>query len=428
MVSGNTGYSAALKFVLDREHFGMKLGLENISRFLDRIGSPHNRYPSVHIAGTNGKGSTASYIESILRHAGYKTGIFTSPHLIDFRERIKVDGRPISKKYVTDFVREYRGLIIRNKITFFEVCTALAFCYFADCRVDIAVVEVGLGGRLDATNTLRPILSIITDISYDHTQILGETLEKIAFEKAGIIKAGVPVLVGIMKPEPKSTIADIALERKAPTIFINGNHFRRREKLFFFDYRNNGFRLDALRSALPGRHQVLNAALSVRAMEILGELGFKAGRRNIRKGLRKVDWPGRFQIIRLPNGSIVILDVAHNPAGFKATVECFKELFPGRKADILIGFVKTKDFSKSISYLKSVARSVEICRLNTYRSANPEEIAAAFGRSLRPIVSESTAASSRKVMKWAAPGDIILVCGSHFMVGDFLIELRRQGV
>lgn len=417
------GYSSALNFIMRRELFGMKLGLDNISKFLARIGTPQNNFRSVHIAGTNGKGSTAAFIESILRQAGYKTGIFTSPHLVDYRERIRVNGEQIEKRFITSFVRKYRNLISRNKVTFFETCTALAFCYFASKKVDIAIVETGLGGRLDATNTLTPVLSIITDISFDHTNILGDTLKEIAYEKAGIIKENAPVLLGLMKPEPRAEIRRICRERGASMSYLKKSHFSRDVHPFRFAYHHNSWHLDNLQSPLPGNHQINNAAVAIYAVELLGSLGLPDGKRYIRGGLKRTYWPGRFQTIKGRGKPTVILDVGHNPAGIKAMVDCFKLLNPGKKAYIVVGFVRNKNLRESVGYINSIAERAEIVRLKTQRTAEPEEIAPYFSRKTPVSISDSVIDSARKLIDLAGSDDIIIVCGSHYAVGDFMANV-----
>ncbi len=431
MVLINGGYKEALDFIMRRELFGVKLGLDNITRFLSRLDNPQEKFRSVHIAGTNGKGSTAASIESILRRAGYKTGIFTSPHLTDYRERIRVNGKQISKSYIVDFVRKYNSIISRHKITFFETCTALAFCYFADRKVDIAIVEVGLGGRLDATNTLIPVLSIITDISLDHTNILGDSLTRIAFEKAGIVKPGIPVLAGIMPGEPRKEIERICRERKAPFIRLSRKDFKTYggnaefSPRFDFDYCQNGLKLNRVCSGLYGDHQIDNSALSIRAVDLLKNDGFFAGKRNIRLGLRNVYWPGRFEIIKVKGRPTVILDVGHNPSGIKALVKCFKKVFPKQMADIVMGFVRNKNIDESVRYIESIARRVEIVRLNTHRSAEPEEIASFFNKSLTVNISQSIINSTMRLVDSAGPDDKIIICGSHYAVGEIRPLLKK---
>lgn len=425
MKKNTGGYTEALDFILAREHFGIKLGLHNITAFLEASGRPHDRFPSVHIAGTNGKGSTAAAIDAIMRKAGYRVGIFTSPHLVDFRERFRVNGKQVTREYVTRFIAKHRSIIEEHRITFFEVCTALAFNYFADRKVDLAVVEVGLGGRLDATNTLTPLLSIITDISYDHTNILGETLRKIAYEKAGIIKEKTPVLAGFLPPEASREVARVCKNRKAPLSMISAGDFSLNGVPFQFDFHHNGIAVPKLRFALPGRHQIGNATIAVRAVHLLAENGFAVTKQAIRSGLKETFWPGRFEIIRKDGGPTVILDVGHNPAGVKATVDCFKEMFPGKRARVVMGFVRYKSLKEIVATLEPIIDRVEIACLKTERSTDPNEIASHFKDRSRVTISSSVVSSARKLIESAKRDDIILVCGSHYAVGEFKTRQKR---
>ncbi|MCX6825836.1 MAG: bifunctional folylpolyglutamate synthase/dihydrofolate synthase [candidate division Zixibacteria bacterium] len=415
------GYKSALRFILSREFFGMKLGLDNISEFLDTVKKPQSKFASVHIAGTNGKGSTAAYIDSMLCQAGYKVGLYTSPHLVDFRERIRINDEAISKRYITAFINKYRRIISRKKLTFFEVCTAMAFCYFADQKIDIAIIETGLGGRLDATNTLTPRLSIITDISYDHIDILGNTLRKIAAEKAGIIKEHIPILIGFLPPPAAREITRVSRKKKAPLVILSQRDFSHSKMNFRFHFHHHELALNNLQSSLPGHHQIINAALSIRAIQILKESGFRVYAKDIRKGLKLTNWPGRFQIMKNKGKPTIILDVGHNPAGFRAMAECFRRLYPGRKADIVIGLVKNKDHEQSIAYLKPIARRVEIAPLATHRSADPKELDLFFrGSKAELSISSSITMAARKLINSAGIDDIIIVCGSHYGVGEFI--------
>ncbi len=421
-MSVNKGpYQTALKFIFDREHFGIKLGLKNIGSFLADVGDPHRTFKSVHIAGTNGKGSTAAYIDAIMRQAGYRVGIFTSPHLVDFRERICVDGKQISKKYIGEFIKKHRKVIEKNQITFFEVCTALAFCYFAYKKVDLGVIETGLGGRLDATNTLLPELSIITDISYDHTNVLGNTLTKIAYEKAGIIKRGSPVLIGTMKPEPRNEIIRVGKQRKAQIIYQKPDIIAKTDGNYRFDYRGENFSLKNLSSSLSGRHQITNSALAITAVNILNQNSYDINKRQIRLGLKATYWPGRFEIIKIRSGPIIILDVGHNPAGVKAMVDCFKTEFPGRKANVIFGSVRNKNLEKTIKFIIPIANTIEIAKLKSDRGVEPQEIVAIFKKNkFIATSSESVKISAKKLINSAKLNDIIIICGSHFIVGEYL--------
>lgn len=420
------GYKEALKFIYDREHFGMKLGIENISNFLAHIGNPHHQLKAVHIAGTNGKGSTAAYIDSIVRTAGYKVGIFTSPHLADFRERIRINGRKIDRGFITEFIEWHEGIIETDKITFFEVCTALAFSYFAKKKVDLAVVEVGLGGRLDATNTLSPMISIITDISYDHTNILGNTLTKIAWEKAGIVKKDTPVIIGSMLPEPRNEIIRVCKHRRAPYYYVRPSTVNPQNGNGRFDYSCNSHSITGLKTALPGKHQVKNAATAIKAVELLQDFGYRIGRRNIREGLRNTVWAGRFEILKRNGFPTIILDVGHNRAGVKAMSDCFKDMFPGRKAKIIAGFVRFKNLYETVKYLFPIASEVELTWLDTYRSTDPNDIARLFPKNRFPVtVSNSLTASARRIIKESNRDDIIIIGGSHYAVGEFMANRPR---
>ncbi len=414
------GYQEAVDFIFARELFGMKLGLENIGRVLGLMDNPQPGFKSVHVAGTNGKGSTSAYIDAVVRQAGYKCGLFTSPHLFDFRERVRVNGEKISKAFIVDFIDKYRSHIEENKITYFEVCTALAFKYFAMKKVDLAVVEVGLGGRLDATNTVTPLVSVITDISYDHVHILGDTLTKIAYEKAGIIKPGIPVVVGPMKPEPRREIMRIARERGASLHYIRPGTIRYREGTFRFDINNGRHDLKNLVTSLAGRHQARNAANAAAALGFLRLSGYHITGGQIKKGLAGTIWPGRFQIIKMPGGPVIILDVGHNEGGVKATAECFRQRFPGRKARLVIGFVKYKDLRNIVRILVPITKDAEIVRLNTDRTADPEEIAGLFKGRAAARISDSVVASARRVIETSHSDDIIIIGGSHYAVGEFL--------
>lgn len=421
-----SAYNDALDFILAREHFGIKLGLENISNFLEAIGRPQDKFPSVHIAGTNGKGSTASYIDAIVREAGYRSGVFTSPHLVDFRERIKVNGERISTRFITEFVKKHRAVMEEHKITFFEVCTALAFSYFAHKKVDLGVIEVGLGGRLDATNTIVPLVSVITDISYDHTNLLGETLDKIAWEKAGIIKPGVPVHIGILPPPARKAVLQVCRERCSPLDSLKKQDFTMNGKPFGFYFHDNDSAWENLnlRSSLPGRHQIKNAALAVQVCRYIAAGGFKIGRMAIKRGLKNTHWPARFEIFHPKNRPTIILDVGHNPAGVKATVETFRDMYPGRKAHLVMGFVRFKNLKEIVTTLEKIALSVQVCQLKTYRSTPPEEIASHFSGKVPVEISQSLVESARKVINNARPDDIVVICGSHFAVGEFMAEMN----
>lgn len=369
------------------EKFGINLGLERITRLLEKLGNPHLKFKSIHAAGTNGKGSTCAIIASILKEAGYKVGLYTSPHLLDYTERIKINGIDISRREFADGIRrikkaaeEIRGQRRRiGQPTVFEVLTALAFWYFAKKEVDYAVVEVGLGGRLDATNVITPLVSVITNIDYEHRAILGNTLARIAFEKGGIIKPKVPVVTAERKREPLLTLKKICEERGSLLAQVD---------------RAPGT------GALVGEHQQTNAACAIAAIRLAG---IKVVRKDIAGGLKGVNWPGRFQVIsRKP---LTIVDGAHNPAGMFALIKTLRGEYPGRKFTFIFGAQKDKNYAAMLRLIKPLAKEI----IYTYSSNHQ----AARGFRGRPAVKLPTALEQTK-------GDDRVITGSLYLAGEVL--------
>ncbi len=416
-------YASAERFILSREFFGMKLGLENISCFLASIGSPQLRYRTVHIAGTNGKGSTAAMMASVLQATGYKTGLFTSPHLVSLRERVRVNGRNIPQQSVVAFISRHRKELAVRKLSFFELVTAMAFYHFAQAKVDIAVIETGLGGRLDATNVLSPDLTITTDISLDHMEILGDTLRKIAREKAGIIHPDTPHLAGILATEADVVIAEQCRRRGAPYYRLRKRDFRPDPRELRFSYSVNGHRWTNLRPALFGPHQIYNAALAVKALTILKERGLRIAKRAVVDGLAQTRWAGRFDIIVRPGKPTLILDVGHNAAGVDAFVSAFQRRFPGRKATIITGFVKRKEHQKMFDSMSRIANQYDLVPLKTGRSVDPNELIAQIDWHGIPYrIHGSLQSAYRRVVKSFTKDDIIVIAGSHYLVGEFMAK------
>ena len=376
------------------QKFGMNLGLERITYLLEKLGNPHLKFKSIHVAGTNGKGSTCAMIASILKEAGYKVGLYTSPHLFDYTERIKVNGKDISRKEFR------RGLAVVGKIakeprlsvsgsgipTIFEVLTAVAFWYFAKRKVDYVVAEVGLGGRLDATNVLAPQVSVITNIDLEHTEILGKTLAKIAGEKAAIIKPGVPVVTAETKKEALNVLIGAAKKNQSVLVQVENGKSRIDNRKSKTVNRN---------IPLIGIHQQLNAACAIAAVRLSGA---KVTKRQLRKGLQQAKWPARFQIVS--KKPLVIVDGAHNPAGARVLTATLKKLYPKTKFTVIYGCQKTKDFKGCLKHLKPV-----IARLIKTRSSHPE---ASEGISLKQAFE-----------RWDKK-EPLLITGSLFLVADAL--------
>jgi dihydrofolate synthase / folylpolyglutamate synthase len=419
-------FIGAERYILSREFFGMKLGLENISRFLSDIGSPQQSFKSIHISGTNGKGSTSAMLASILQSAGYKTGLFTSPHLITFRERVLVNGRPIPARSVVQFIEKYKRELTRRKLTFFEVVTALAFDYFCRTKVDVAVIEVGLGGRLDATNVLNPLLTMTTDISWDHMEQLGHSLAQIASEKAGIIKQGVSHLIGLLPPEATAVMEERCRAKSAVLIPLRSTDFDSSSAPGFITFHDGAIALRHVPLALYGTHQTGNAALALKAVTVLRTFGLRISDTAVKEGLKKTRWQGRFQIIQRRNFPLLVCDVGHNVGGVSAFVDSFQKRFPNKKGHFIVGFVQKKEHQKMFDALSQVAAEYRLVKLKTRRSANPREFLSDIdfqGVPAQKVSSLDTA--MRSLTKRLTKDDIIVVIGSHYLVGEFLEKYSK---
>ena len=355
-MSGSRGYLAHL------ELHGIKLGLDSIRVLLHSAGNPHLRYPTVHVAGTNGKGSVVAVLEAILRAAGYRVGRFTSPHLVDVNERFLVDGNPIADDDLDGHIRFFRACAEDRGVvpTYFELCTAVAFRFFSEQKVDLALVEVGMGGRFDSTNVVEPLVCAVTNIAFEHTKYLGDTLEQIAFEKAGILKQGVPVVLGRLDPEPRRVILDRAGELGCP-VFLMGREYDYRLSGTPFaqalQYTGPSLRVGPVPLALKGAYQGENAAMAVALAEQLprfaggGNEGFsRVDAHAVEVGLVSARWPGRLE--RLLDSPPVILDVAHNPAGAQRLCEALPECV------LLMAVADDKAADRMIAALKPVAREL----------------------------------------------------------------------
>jgi dihydrofolate synthase/folylpolyglutamate synthase len=403
-----------LAYVFRLEQFGIKFGLDTIRALLARLGSPQEAFRSIHIAGTNGKGSVTAMVDAVLGRAGHRSARYTSPHLVDLSERFVVDGRPVSADEMRRSASNVRDVIetmlaegaISARPTFFEATTAMAFDLFRNADVEFAVIEVGLGGRLDSTNVIHPTVTAITSIDFDHQQYLGNTLAAIAAEKAGIIKSGVPVVVGDMVPEAYDVIARVAHERDAE--LIRSSESPR-------DY-------GPLRLALRGQHQVANANVALRVLEVLERGGVRIGLDAIRDGLANVTWPGRLDHRTLLNGREVVLDAAHNPAGARALASYVRSL-GGGKPTLVFGAMRDKDVSGMLAALLPEVARVVVTKPSNQRSADPEELAGHI-RKLAPSLDVSVVASPHDAVAAATRSSpLTIVAGSIFLLGDVLSEI-----
>jgi dihydrofolate synthase/folylpolyglutamate synthase len=401
-----------------------KKDLTNTQILCEHLGNPHQKFKSVHIAGTNGKGSVSHMLAAILQTAGYKTGLYTSPHLKDFRERIRINGELVTEDFVVQFVKKVKHLIEKVQPSFFEITVAMAFSYFAEQQVDIAVVEVGLGGRLDSTNIIIPELSVITNIGLDHMNLLGNTIEEIAAEKAGIIKEGIPVVIGEKHPLTIPVFEKIASEKKAPVSFapdqyaIKDYNFSKHFLEIHIQDEHSGNKRKYVLD-LPGIYQTKNIITSLQTVNILRKKGWEIDEQDVFIALQQVKkmtgLSGRWEIIK--ENPTVVLEVAHNQDGIRQMLDHLRKL-SFNKLHIIIGVVKDKDVSSILSLLPKSAdyyfaqahipRALEAKMLQTQATL----------AGLKGNTFENVNDALKKAIDKSDPNDLIIVCGSIFLVAE----------
>lgn len=432
-------YQDAVQHLLWLGHEGraLKWDLDNIRAVLEALGHPEQRFASVHIAGTNGKGSVAAMLESILRVAcpersrrtAYRTGLYTSPHLVRINERIRVSGVETGDDdFATAFAAVERAIepllargVLPGHPSFFETLTAMAFWHFHQARVELAVLEVGMGGRLDATNVITPRVAVVTQIDFDHERYLGHSLEQIAAEKAGIIKAGVPVVSAAGHPVAREVIRARAAELRAPLVELDAAF--RVEKLetldfgrYTFDLVGDDFRLH-LAPALRGRVQIRNAATAAAAARLLASQGLEIAPEAIAQGIAEAHWPGRLE--RVACSPDVFLDGAHNPAAVRELIRFWDEHCRGRRIHLVFGTMRDKAVEEIADLLFPRAHSLILTQASTPRAASPAALAR-LARELNPnvILEPSPAEALARARAGAAPDDLVFVAGSLYLVGE----------
>ncbi len=375
-------YTEALEKLYQRRRFGMRPGLERTQELLRAVGNPEQKFAAIHVAGTNGKGSTCAFAERILRESGRRTGLYTSPHLLRFTERVRIDGAEIEREKIADLIA--RVLVDAGDATFFEIVTVAAFAAFAEAGVEVAVVETGLGGRLDSTNVLpQPLCTTITGIGLEHTDILGKTTREIAREKGGIIKRGVPAVVACDDADALDELSHIAGEREAPLSLFGRDFLSPTEKL-----------------SLPGPHQARNAAL---AIESLRRASLLPSSDIVARALADTHWPGRLERI-----GDVLIDAAHNPDGIRALAAALPSLRDGRPLTIIFGAVTDKDAASMLALLQPLADRLILSAPASSRARDPKELAPlAPGAEVIPELRQAIAAATGQV----------LITGSIFLVG-----------
>ncbi|MBS4216991.1 bifunctional folylpolyglutamate synthase/dihydrofolate synthase [Bacillus sp. FJAT-49711] len=377
-------YEEALEWIHSRLRLGIKPGLKRMEWMLERLGNPEKGLKAIHVGGTNGKGSTVAYLRSILNEAGYRVGTFTSPYIEQFNERISVDGQPIQDQEITELTNIIKPLAKEleqtelGSPTEFEVITAMALYYFSKINpMDITVIEVGLGGRFDSTNVIEPIATIITNVGMDHTQILGDTISKIAFEKAGIIKKNTPIITCVQNEKALSVLKETANEKCAEMIQIKKDFFvtdhRSLEDCEQFTYSSTVDEMNELQLSLLGKHQTENAAGAIAAIEFLNNTGaILVDEYNIRTGLKKAYWPGRMEILQ--EHPTVLIDGAHNPEGVQAFANAIRQRYQGRKVKIIFSALKDKDLTEMFSIFKQMDVELYLTEFDFPRAASAQEL------------------------------------------------------
>jgi dihydrofolate synthase / folylpolyglutamate synthase len=413
-------YQEALDYLYSLTHSGIKLGLQNTSRLLQYFDNPHLGIRTIHIAGTNGKGSTAAIIESVLGTAGLKTGLYTSPHLLDFRERIQINRNLIEKQNVIRLILKikYAAEKLEIPVTFFEFGTVMAFLYFNEQNTDVNILEVGLGGRLDATNLCEADISIITSISRDHIEYLGDDLKQIAFEKASIIKPSGTVFAHIPDEEIFNVVNSLAQSRKASVYRLNSEFKVAKvepgQGSQIFDFIGEKKELKRLKLPLIGQFQAQNAGLAIAAC-----LKFFASinEGDIRKGLETVQWEGRLEVIS--DHPTVVLDSAHNEASVRNMTAELRKNIKFSRCLVVLGLMKDKEIDKIIEILSQFGDRFYLVQVNPPRGADPEKLQEKFKKYKKPVqVSESVPSALQAIKETSNPNDLVCITGSIFTVAE----------
>ncbi len=434
-------YAESIEFLYSLRLFGLKLGLENTRQLAALVGNPQDQLRFIHIAGTNGKGSVAAMLESIYRVAGLRVGLYTSPHLVSFRERIQVNRQMISEADVVRLVAELRRTGVPPVIkpaeershpsppghiaavqrenedrrdacpTFFEFVTVMALRYFAEQKCDLVIWETGLGGRLDATNIVTPLASVITNIEYDHQHWLGHDLRSIATEKAGIIKPGVPVITATAEPEALAVIQETALARGSALIWVT-------------PAQATAPPLDRIKSPLLGWHQQMNAATTLAVVRTLASQ-VPLDESALLRGLQTVSWPGRLQLIEQADGRRLLLDGAHNAAGAASLRAVLEQQFPGARPALILGILHDKDWQQMCEILAPLAGEIHCVPVKSEHSATPDDLAAGCRRT-NPTVSIQCCGALAQALEATASAPFVLIAGSLYLVGEAMELLQVQ--
>ncbi len=416
-------YRDSLNFLYSLQKYGIKFGLSKTENLLNGLGRPQDRLKFVHIAGTNGKGSVATYISSVLERAGYRVGVYTSPHLVSFRERMRINSSLISPQEVALLTSQIKEVMVEEEPpTFFEAVTAMAIKYFADRDVDVVVLETGMGGRLDATNVVRPLVSIITNISLEHQDFLGNTLIEIAREKAGIIKGGIPVISGVRQGSIRLFLEEVCGKMSSP-LFLVGRDFRCMRRREYFFYYGTKERIKYLKSGLLGGFQRDNLAIALCCLELLREKGFYMEEDAIREGIAQAQWDGRMHL--LSSSPRIILDGAHNTSAMKALVETVREMEYDRLIAV-VGVMADKDVYGIMKKLLPLCHRVIFSRPMYYRAMDPQTLKRKSPPHSNSLIIEDLKVAIERAREMGKEDDLLLITGSLFTVGEALSILMPE--
>ncbi|MBS4539236.1 bifunctional folylpolyglutamate synthase/dihydrofolate synthase [Clostridium sp. D2Q-11] len=421
-------YSEALEYIHGTRKFGSKLGLKNISKLLNLLDNPHDKLRFIHVAGTNGKGSTSSFISNVLIEQGYKVGLFTSPYLEVFNERIRINNKNILDNQLADITERVKSKVDEmieegyNHPTEFEIVTAIAFVYYFEQNVDAVVLEVGLGGRFDSTNVIgKPLISVITSISLDHMDILGDTIEKIAYEKAGIIKRNSRVISYPQQKLAEEVIFKVSKEKQASLDFMKFDNINIKEcsdRGSVFDFNYKGIKYENIKINLIGKHQIYNASLALKTILLLNEFGdIKVSEYSIKKGLEKSRWMGRLEIIS--ENPRVLIDGAHNIQGIKALVDSIENIFRYDRLILVVGLLRDKDVEEIISVIAPKADKVLVTEPESPRKLAASELSkivckyndnVSYTENIKNVIELS--------YKEYKDNDLIVIAGSLYLIGE----------
>jgi dihydrofolate synthase/folylpolyglutamate synthase len=427
----NNAYKKSLDYLYNLQKYGMIFGLTQVRRILEAIGNPQDEVLAIHVGGTNGKGSTAAMMASILQKEGYRVGLYTSPHLISFTERIKINDKEIGEDEVANLTNWMRERIeskkIDNHFTFFDFTTAMALQYFKQNMVDLAILEVGLGGRLDSTNVVDPLLSIITNISKDHMEYLGRSILKIAEEKAGIIKHGKSLITAVQQPRVIHLFSEICRQKRS-AFYRVGKDFRyKREGEMSFNYEGLNRKLWGVHINLMGFHQIINATTALGAIEVLDELGYTVSTEAMLQGLREVHWPGRLELVS--TSPRVILDGAHNEAGAMVLKEYLEKESKYKRLILVIGIMKDKDIKSILNLLTPLASQVILTRPSIDRAASPFLLQKRMGGSgKKAIIIENLYEAIQKGLSLMNQEDLLCITGSLYTIGEAKAFFDSRGM